>query len=100
MTGRRMITASCSLRSEESTLCGALGLPAGTAHLSCITGPSASGAGFADVDAAVEIRELVFGAAAIDGSVDRLVDLDLIFAAVLPAILDGLLRRGSLNLNI
>src|SRR5262249_30720386 len=56
--------------------------------------------GLADVDAAMEVGELQFGAAAVDGSVNRLVDLDAIFAAMPAAILDGLLRVGGLELNI
>ena len=53
----------------------------------------------ADVDAAVEIGELHFRAAAANSPVDGLVNLDNVFAAILPAILDGLLWRGSLNLD-
>src|SRR5882724_8216589 len=61
---------------------------------------SPRGAGFADVDAAIEVCKLQFGAAAVDCGVDGLVDLDKVFATTAAPILDGLLRRGSLNLDV
>ena len=61
---------------------------------------SPRGTGFADVDAAIEVCKLQFGAAAVDCGVDGLVDLDEVFAAVASPILDDLLRRGSLNLDV
>jgi hypothetical protein len=64
----------------------------------CVGSPR--GAGFADVDAAIEVCKLKFGAAAVDCGVDGLVDLDKVFAAVAAPIFDGLLRRGSLNLDV
>src|SRR5213082_763151 len=72
----------------------------GTARLFRDAGVSASSTSLADVDATVEIGELHFRAAAANSPVDGLVNLDNVFAAILPAILDGLLWRGSLNLYI
>lgn len=61
---------------------------------------SPRGVGFADVDAAIEVCKLQFGAAAVDCGVDGLIDLDKVFAAAAAPILDDLLRRGSLNLDV
>src|SRR5438067_13432123 len=72
----------------------------GTARLFRVAGVSASSTSLADVDATVEIGELHFRAAAANSAVDGLVNLDNVFADILPAILDGLLWRGSLNLYI
>lgn len=66
----------------------------------CTTRVSVGSASLANIDAPIEIRELHFRAAATYGSVDGLVDLDAILAAILPAILDGLLWHRSLNLDI
>src|SRR6516225_2444384 len=66
----------------------------------CGSCSSAGGAGFANVDAAIEIGELKFGAAAVNRAVDGLVDLHAIFAGVAPAIFDGLLYRRGQHLNV
>src|SRR4029077_13597550 len=47
-----------------------------------------------------EVCKLQFGAAAVDCGVDGLIDLDKVFAAVAAPILDDLLRRRSLNLDV
>ena len=44
-------------------------------------GELAGGAGFANIDLALEVGELDFRAAAIDGAVDGLIDLDAVLAA-------------------
>src|SRR6266513_5249616 len=64
----------------------------------CVASPR--GTGFADVDAAIEVCKLQFGAAAVDCGVHGLVDLDEVFAAVAAPILDDLLRRGNLNVHV
>src|SRR5438105_2673034 len=61
---------------------------------------SARRARFANVDAAVEIRELIFRTAAVDGPVDGLVDLDQVLSTMTASIFNGLLGCGSLNLDV
>jgi len=60
----------------------------------------AGGAGFADVDLALEVGELDFGAAAVDGAVDGFVDLDAVLAAFAAAIFDGGLIGSSAELHV
>src|SRR5258708_2570231 len=56
--------------------------------------------GFADVDLALEVGELDFGAAAVDGAVDGFVDLDAVLAAFAAAIFDGGLIGSSAELHV
>src|SRR5256885_15821880 len=70
----------------------------GCCQRGCVASPR--GTGFADVDAAIEVCKLQFLAAAVDCGVDGLVDLDKVFATVAAPILDDLLWRGSLNLDV
>src|SRR5229473_6271044 len=56
--------------------------------------------GFADVDLALEVGELDFGAAAVDGAVDGFVDLDAVLAAFAAAIFDGGLIGSSAELDV
>src|ERR1700686_4059940 len=52
--------------------------------------------GLADVDLALEVGELDFGAAAVDGAVDGFVDLDAVLAALAAAVFDdGRGGRGA-----
>src|SRR6516165_6680035 len=61
---------------------------------------SAGRAGFANVDATIEIGELKFGAAAVNRAVDGFVDLHAVFATMAAAIFDGLLYRRGQHLNV
>src|SRR5437870_10343691 len=61
---------------------------------------SARGPGLPDVDAAVEIRELILRAPAVDRSADGFVDSNAVFAALLASVFDDLLYRCGLHLNV
>src|SRR5260370_1735966 len=55
--------------------------------------------GFADVNLALEVGELDFGAAAVDGAVDGFVDLDAVLAPLAAAVFDGGLIGSSAQLH-
>src|SRR5580658_1305684 len=48
---------------------------------------------FADINLALKIRELIFGAAAVDGSVHRLINLHAVLAALAATVFHFLLGR-------
>src|SRR2546429_6341295 len=89
-----MYNADSTVKSRKALKCFGRGEEA-CCQRGCVASPR--GTGFADVDAAIEVCKLQFGAAAVDCGVDGLVDLDKGFGPVAPPLLDGLLRRGSLN---
>jgi len=92
-----MYNADSTVKSRKALKCFGRGEEA-CCQRGCVASPR--GTGFADVDAAIEVCKLHFGAAAVDCGVDGLVDLDKVFAAVASPILDDLLRRGSLKLDV
>src|SRR2546421_2122234 len=92
-----MYNADSTVKSRKALKCFGRGEEA-CCQRGCVASPR--GTGFADVDAAIEVCKLQFGAAAVDCGVDGLVDLDKVFAAVASPILDDLLRRGSLKLDV
>src|SRR2546430_16096759 len=87
-----MYNADSTVKSRKALTCFGRGEEA-CCQRGCVASPR--GTGFADVDAAIEVCKLHFGAAAVDCGVDGLVDLDKGFVARASPILHELVLGGN-----